>query len=227
MPDAPPPELLPSLGRLVRGLSALFWGLPLALLICFQTARTDWLHSFGVVPPLATTGVLWFGLWQMRSFQPQERSWLGALDRALFVGAVNFALAPFLYWWSRMPQQPLFGAGVALLAFTSIIYLSHLNLVLSRLGAMLPDETLHQETRQFTAFNRLVLSLTFALAVAYLALLQYPGPVPGALVWLFNFSLKFQMLVIITLVLVPLAMTMALLWKAKEVILESVFRRRA
>ena len=33
------PELLRSLGRLVRGLSALFWGLPAALLICVETAR--------------------------------------------------------------------------------------------------------------------------------------------------------------------------------------------
>ena len=35
MPDpAPNVELLRSLGRLVRGLSALFWGLPLALIVC-------------------------------------------------------------------------------------------------------------------------------------------------------------------------------------------------
>jgi len=227
MSDASPPELLHSLGQLARGLSALFWGLPLALLICFQTARTDWLHSFGILPPLVTTGLLIFGLWQMRGFQPQERGWHGALDRAIFLAAVNFALAPFLYWWSRMPNQPLFGAGVALLSFTAIIFLSHLNLVLSRLGAMLPDETLHQETRQFTAFNRAVLTFTFAIAVTYLALMNYTGPVPGVLVFLFNFSLKFQILAIITLVLVPLAMTMALLWKAKEVILDSVFRRRS
>jgi len=226
MPDAPSPELLHSLGRLARGLSALFWGLPLALLICFQTARTDWLHSFGIIPPLATTGLLVFGLWQMRTFQPQERGWHGALDRALFLAAVNFALAPFLYWWSRMPNQPIFGGAVALLAFTAIIYLHNLNLVLSRLGAMLPDETLHQETRQFTAFNRTLLAFTFALCATYLVLMNYSGRVPALLVVLFTLSVRFQLFAIIALVLVPLAMTMALLWKAKEVILASVFERR-
>jgi hypothetical protein len=226
MPDTPPAELLPSLGRLARGLSALFWGLPLTLLICFQTARTDWLHAFGILPPLVTTGLLFYGLREMRSFQRGERGWHAALDRALFLAGVNFALAPFLFWWSRLPHQPLFAGGVALLTFTAIVFLSHLNLVLSRLGAMLPDETLQQETRQFTTFNRGVLTVTLAIAATYFGLMQYRGPVPGALVFLLNFSLQFQLVVLILLVLVPLAMTMALLWKAKEVVHATVFSPR-
>lgn len=226
MPDAPPAELLPALGRLARGLSALFWGLPLALLICFQTARTDWLHAFGILPPLAVTGLLFYGLRQLRSFQPAERGWHRALDRALFLAGVNFALAPFLYWWSRMPNQPLFAVAVALLTFTAIIFLSHLNLVLSRLGAILPDETLRQETRQFTTFNRAVLTVTLAIAVTYVALDQYRGPMPVLLFLVFNLSLKFQVIVLITLVLAPLAMTMALIWKTKEVVYATVFSGR-
>ena len=38
---APQDELLRALGKLVRGLSALFWGLPLTLLICVRTAMSD------------------------------------------------------------------------------------------------------------------------------------------------------------------------------------------
>src|SRR5437764_1404541 len=41
---APKTELMRSLGRLVRGLSALFWGLPIALVACVQSATTDCLH---------------------------------------------------------------------------------------------------------------------------------------------------------------------------------------
>lgn len=43
--DQPPPnpELLRSLGQLSRGLSAVFWGLPLALVVCVQTAKGDWI----------------------------------------------------------------------------------------------------------------------------------------------------------------------------------------
>src|SRR5439155_482483 len=62
MPEsaAPNAELLSSLGRLVRGLSALFWGLPIALVVCVQTAKGDWFEIFGVVPPLAVMTLLFY-----------------------------------------------------------------------------------------------------------------------------------------------------------------------
>ena len=227
MPEAPSqPALLPSLGRLARGLSALFWGLPLTLLVCFQTARTDWLHSFGVLPPLVTTGLLVYALWMMRGFQRAERGWRHALDRALFVGCVNCCLSPFLYWWSRAPGQPFFQASTALLSFSGIIFLSHVNVVLARLGALLPDETLQQETRQFTAFNRATLTLTFVAAVLYLAASNYAGPIPFNLAIVLAIAQKLHLGLIVLLVLAPLALTMALAWKAKEVILASVFQPR-
>ena len=48
----PNPQLLRSLGKLARGLSALFWGLPATLLISAETARAmepeqaQWLQQF-------------------------------------------------------------------------------------------------------------------------------------------------------------------------------------
>jgi hypothetical protein len=64
MPDpAPNSDLLRSLGQLVRGLSALFWGLPAALIVCVGTAGAGWFNTFGVLPPLVATGLLFFGLW--------------------------------------------------------------------------------------------------------------------------------------------------------------------
>src|ERR1017187_9574101 len=87
MPDpAPNTELLQSLGRLARGLSALFWGLPLALFLCVQTAKTDWLRDLNIFPPLAATSLMLYGLWQLGHFQKQERPWRSALDRAKLLG---------------------------------------------------------------------------------------------------------------------------------------------
>src|SRR5437016_11468910 len=82
MPEpAPNAELMRSLGRLVRGLSALFWGLPFALIACFYTAKVEGLKWFGI-PALVSTGLLVFGLWELGAFQRQERVWRDALDRA-------------------------------------------------------------------------------------------------------------------------------------------------
>src|SRR5437870_13128486 len=76
MPDAPPnAELLRSLGRLVRGLSALFWGLPIALIACFFTVLTVEFRSLNVAPAMVSTGLLVFGIWQLGDFQKQERIW--------------------------------------------------------------------------------------------------------------------------------------------------------
>jgi hypothetical protein len=223
MPDpAPNDELLRSLGRLVRGLSALFWGLPLMLIVCFYTARADSLKAFGIVPPLVTTGLLAYGLWQLGDFQKQERVWRTALDRAKLLSLLNFGLSPFLYWWNKVPANTFFLAMVILLAISAILFLGSVNLVLRRLSAMLPDEGLRLETRQFTALNLNLLFATFVLAMLYVGAGQFHKPPPwlGALLNVMEHS---SLWFLIVLVLLPLAMSMALLWKTKEVILDNVF----
>jgi len=223
MPDpAPNAELLRSLGRLVRGLSALFWGLPLALVVCFHTARADSLKSFGIVPPLVTTGLLAFGLWQLGEFQKQERVWRSALDHARVFALIIFGLSPFLYWWNRIPANNFFFAAVLLMGLCGLAFLGSLNVVLRRLGAMLPDEALRVETRQFTSLNINLLLVTFLLALLYVAL----GQIPSLPLWLGLAVAAVEQggfWFLVLLVLLPMALTMALLWKTKEVILENVF----
>ena len=221
---APNADLLRSLGRLVRGLSALFWGLPIALLACFHTAKADALKSLGILPPLLTTGLVAFGIWQLGDFQRQERIWRTALDRARILSIINFGLSPFLYWWNKIPANSFFLAMVIVQMVSGLLFLGSLNLVLRRLGAMLPDAALRAETRQFTAMNLNLLVTTFSLAVAYAVLGQFralPWWVVTVLAVVERGGLWFWFLVL--LVLVPLAMTMALIWKTKEVILDSVF----
>ncbi len=218
----PNTELLRSLGRLVRGLSALFWGLPLALIVCFHTAKADSLRSLGVVPPLVTTGLLVFGLWQIGDFQKQERVWRTALDRARIFSLINFGLSPFLYWWNKIPMNSFFTSMVAVMAVCALIFLGCLNLVLRRLGAMLPDEGLRLETRQFTALNLNLLLVTFLLIAFYLVLGQFHR-MPLWLGRIAELLDRGSFWLLVLLVLLPLAMTMALLWKTKEVILENVF----
>jgi hypothetical protein len=235
MPDAGANAgLLQSLGRLVRGLSALFWGLPLALVLCVQTARNDWLGALTVFPPLLTTALLLYGLWQLGSFQKQERPWRSALHRARIFALVDLGLSPFLYWWNRVPDQMFFVCAVAVLALSALLFLFHLNLVLLRLGAMLPDEALRLETRHYTLLNRILLLTFLAAGAIYLVLSQtvqvYLSQVPDLqgnpelLTLALILSSPWLLGVMVCLfLLLPLSVTMALLWKTKEVILDSVF----
>jgi hypothetical protein len=224
---------MPSLGRLVRGLSALFWGLPAALLVCVHTAmaRTDPLKALTIVPPLACTSLLVYGCAQLAAFQKQERVWRKALDYATVIGIVNVGLSPFVYWWNKVPGHPFFTVMVFLLQLAGLLFLACLNIVLRRLGAMLPDEALRLDIKQFTLLNFNLLTVIGFLGAASVfftrspelplslqvqKLPHYLQPVAGLLergtLWL-----------PLLLLLLPLAMTMALLWKTKEVILDNVF----
>ena len=225
--EDPPNEaaVLRSLGRLARGLSALFWGLPVTLVVSAETARADWLKPLGLLPDLAANGLLLYGLWQIGGFHKGERPWQQALDRAKLIGIINLGLCPFVYWHNKVPGLLFFTFMVVILQFTALIFLYHVNRVIERLGAMLPDETLRSETRQFTALNRSLVVTLLLLAILYLGLLQIPNPPPSigqVLVWIQYGG--FWLLVFFALL--PLAMTMALLWKTKQVILDSVFGAR-
>lgn len=235
------PELLRSLGRLVRGLSALFWGLPLALIVCVGAASAGWLGLFGFMSPAVVTGLLLFGLFQLGAFQPQERPWQRMLDRAKLLALINVGLSPFLFWWNHLPGNPFFSAMVAVMALTGLLFLFVLNLVLLRLGAMLPDETLRHEIRNYTALNRNLVLVIFTLVATYDVLTQvmmrlFPEiPRLPQNVSMLSLQLTISAMgvdslsawiilaVLCLLVLLPLSMTMALIWKTKEVILDDVF----
>jgi hypothetical protein len=229
MPEPPPnAELMRSLGRLVRGLSALFWGLPIALIVCVWTANPRWWRSYGVIPPLVSTGLLVYGLWQLGGFQRQERVWRAALDRARILSLINFGLSPFLYWHGQFPDNRFFTVALIVQAVSGVFFVGSLNQVLQRLGAMLPDEALRLEIKQFTALNLKLLVATLFCGVIYF-LIDLSQKMP---IWLerllvdierTGFGFATIVLPLAMFVLLPLAMTMALLWKTKEVILDNVF----
>jgi hypothetical protein len=215
-------EVLRSLGRLVRGLSALFWGLPLALVVSVQTAKTDWFRGLGCLPPLLTNALLLYGLWQLGHFQRQERPWINAVDRAKILSVVNIGLSPFLFWWNELPRVSYYQFAVGLFALSGLLLLFNLNLVLQRLTAMLPDETLRQDTKLFTNLNLYILAAIVGMAALYAA----AGAIktlPMTLAILLAMLEPSRPWLVLLLVLLPVALTMALIWKVKEVILHSVF----
>jgi len=222
---APKTELMRSLGRLVRGLSALFWGLPIALVVCVQTANTSWLDSIahlGLVAPLAVTSLLFYGLWLMGDFQKQERVWISALDRTKVLGLVNIGLCPFLHWHQQLPDVPFFYYTVTVMALSALLFLFNLNQVLQRLSSMLPDETLREETKVFTSLNGVLLVLIPAFLAMYFTLSQIRHP-PLSVSVMLRVMEPVSQWILLFLILLPMAITMSLVWKIKEAILASVF----
>ena len=219
-------EVLRTLGLLVRALTAMFWGLPLTLVAYVQTAQTDWMRDifgqFGMAPALVASGTLIYGLSQLRHFQPQERVWQQAVHVSLILAIVNAGLSPFLFWWHRLPVEPFYVLCVRMLLVNGVLLLAQVNRVLHRLSAMLPDETLRSETAAFTSFDLVLLAallgaMLFCFAVRNLPIL------PSYLSTFVNILTMNDMLLLVFSMLIPLAVTMSLLWKTKEVIFTSVF----
>jgi hypothetical protein len=211
-----------SLGRLVRGLSALFWGLPLALVVSVYVATNEWGRTLHMIGPVLTLGLLFYGLSLLSDFQKQERIWREAVERAKLLALVNVGLSPFIYWFNRLPEERFFGAAVLMLMVTGLLFLFNLNHVLQRLAAMLPDETLRSETRVFGNLNLSLLTAILVLFAIFFVLQQVPS-LPEEIRRVVRVLELLRLWLLIFLILLPMAMTMSLIWKIKEVIFASVF----
>ena len=218
----PTPEILRSLGKMLRGLSALFWGLPLVLISSVQSQALTGPRELALLIPCLTNGLLVFGLSQLAYFQPQERIWREAIDRAKVIGLVNMGLSPFLYFWARLPFVPLYSIAVDLLYLSSLIFLYNFNLVIYRLSTMLPDESLRSDAQLFTQLNRTILGFVALMTLAYLVMI-HSGSIPVSLVGLVEVLESRRSWIAIFLVLTPVALTMTLTWKVKELVIDGVF----
>jgi hypothetical protein len=102
------------------------------------------------------------------------------------------------------------------------LFLIQVNQVLRRLAAMLPDEMLRLETRTFTTMNTWMLSAALAAF--------------SPCTWRSRFSRRARLIgrhsfdlqtigewLVLFLTLMPVAVTLALLWKIKEAIFTSFF----
>jgi hypothetical protein len=221
----PTRNLLPTLGRLLRGLSLLFWLLPLAVISYVQTARTNWLFFAGPLaslPSVIASALLIYALYLLGGFQRQERIWIQAVERTKILALISLGFSPFLYWWQKVPDVTFFQAGVLILTFSGLGFLFHFNNLLQRLSAMLPDETLRVETRLFTSFNKGIIGLLPFFIVAYLVLIRMKN-LPYQMQVVMQLSYLYGLWFCLALLLIPLSMTMALVWKVKEAVYTSIF----
>lgn len=217
-------ELRQSLLRLVKGLSALFWGLPLALLVCAQTSLTTILRPFGVLPALATTGMLYYGVIQLGGYQRHREAWTATLNHAKLFGILCVGLSPFVFLWSRLPWVDFYSNMMGMLGLAGLLFLFCLNRSLKFLTDMLPDEGLREETHLFTSIN-LGLIVGVLILSAIIWLLREFFQLPRLVILRIDLLAEGKRFLMLFFVLLPLAMTMTLLWKIKEAALAGIFEQ--
>ena len=232
------PDLMPSLRQLVRGLELLFWALPFVLLVCVQEILAPEWESWGVMPLFLSTVILWFGASRLRYFQPQEKVWQSSVKVTEILALLKAGLAPFLHWIQVLPELPTSGysAGQKHIVYSTIIFctasimfLLNLNHVLTRLGTMLPDPILRADIKLFVTLNFI---LFFPLLVAmwccrlssglFVALQQQAPSMAENIGSAVSLEHLLRASVIWITILI-IATTMAMMWKAKESVLNGVF----
>lgn len=202
----------------LRSLSAIFWGLPVTLLAFARHFLSFFPSAYDLVLPSAGTLLLFFGVLRLSRFHPQERPWQQPLVVTQVLALLLLGLSPFLFLWSRVPSEALFSRAVALALVVALVFLIALSNTLARLAALLPDAPTQADARLFHAITAYVSTTLAAVSGVlywrlspaslseFLALPQQP----------IAHGLQAFMLV---LTLIPVAISMAVSWKLKEVVL--------
>lgn len=222
---------LARLGGVVRGLSTLVWTLPLALAIIVWTVSrvgvalptpvSNLLISMGVAPGLVVTGLMWYGVWQIGRYQPGHPVWQRTAERARWLALLLIGFSPFLYWWSRQPEVLYFKISAAALILFGLLFLAQLNTLLRRLTALLPDQALREETNSMARLNYGIIAVLGLFQVGLFALDRMAFD--AAAEFVARQYLWLARLLLLLFLVMPLAVTIAVMWKIKETILESVF----
>lgn len=217
-------EFVLSLGRLIRGLTILFWGLPITLLVCVRTSVKERfeLQPLDFFIPIVVSATLLVSIFLLGEFKKNEKSWIELLDRAKFFGIINLLLSPFIYWRLKVPEISAFSVAVWLFFVSNTLFLLIINRIIQHLSRMLPENTLREDAKTYGDLNQYMLAgLLVVLILGYAGngFKNLPAPI-GDLLFLLS---RYYQWILTFIVVVPLAITMALLWKTKEVILTGIF----
>ena len=111
---------------------------------------------------------------------------------------------------------------VWIMAFAGVLFVFNLNRSLKYLAAMLPDQILREDTELFTTLN-LGLMLSLVLLVGGYFVLQEINELPILVIRILEAIDEHRRWLVIFFVVMPVAMTMSLLWKVKEIVLTGIF----
>lgn len=215
------------LRALVRGLALLFWSLPLELVIGINLAAAGWFGNFGVLAPVVPPAMMLIGLGELKKFRPEHHAWQRLLDQTRLMAMINTGLAPFLYWWRRLPTNMFFEAMLVLLAVCAFLVLARLNRVLISLAELIPGPALNTEMRKLGAMNHAAM-VTVAGVIAIHGLAALLHALPRAYFeHLLDPTRPRALVLIVVLVLAPVALTMGMIWRSREAVLDAVFRGTA
>ena len=210
-----------------RGFSAVFWSLPVAVVLTIRATMSEWASQMDVLVSIAAYILMFYGLILIgRLPTQQEKSrWKGAHWRSIYLCFLSIGLSPFSLFWNRQPESSFFELNVLLHAFAVVGFIMCYNKTLARLNVQVIDPGLRGEVEFLSRFNRGSLVTVAFLAFAYLGALE--ALVPDELREPTN--RRFTPLVLtgaLMTMILPISMTMNLTWKFKDAVFSWIYQER-
>lgn len=209
---------------MARGLSAIFWGLPLALLICVRASAANWLKTPDAIHPVAALGLVCFGVWQLQSpggAEGSRQSWSLELSRGLAL--VMVGLSPFIFFWNRQPEQPFFGHCLMALAVSGLLFLLGFNQVIHRFEGLFADGLARAEIRLFSRMNGISI-LVLLTGTVFFLLVRELSATHAWMAYVGGRLLPVGFFTLLVFALLPITMTMTMTWKIKEEFLHQALK---
>jgi len=233
-PASPEPGGLPAswiaaldLVRLVQGLYFIFWGLLVAVLVGGQIVIMLWLRTFAeIFLGIGLLAVL-LGTWrlqQVRFHHVQPAALAGAWPRqarqmmGLAVLLVYFGVT--FYMWRRLPLSLYLQVNAGAFVAVGMAYVIRLNRTVALVTAALGRGDLAQEARWFGVTGLLLLGLPFAGSLLYMGVMAIRRDTN--LIFEFGTLLGRVSLPIMLVLLLPLSLTLGLVWAAKDATLRKL-----
>ena len=198
-----------ALVRLARGFSCIFWGVALTLLLASGTLDIR-VVSF-VHMPVYVFGVLlaYIGAVFLQRAGALSDAWALYVRLLLLLLLVEVYLAPFVYWWRKMPHALYFNLNVSALILCTAWGMFIVNRLAGEAGALLHDRTFVFETRVagWLSAAFMLIPLAHALYATIVAAIETNGYVAYTFdppPWVYVLSV------------LPFGTTMAVAWKMKE-----------
>lgn len=210
--------------HLTQGLYFVFWGLLISVVVAMQIVVTIWLRTFAEMFLGAGVVAILVGSWRLAQARLEHLNspQLGALWRRrahtilwLAVLLVYFCL--LFYMWRRAVGNLYLQLNACAFVLTGIAYFVMLSRTVAVLAAGLGSSELSRESHLFNVINLILLVLPFIGTFVYVAV---QSVLHGTnLLVEFNILLSDVNLVVALVFLLPLSLTLSMVWAAKDVAL--------
>lgn len=211
-----PRQIIP----IIRGLSALFWAIPLTLISSVQLSLGVYGQARDAVFPVAAFSLIAFGSFHLSKLRIiGDIRWKSLVEHLLTISLAQVLLSPFLFFLFRVPESPFFIVSIYVLGIFIIIYFRLLLSILERMTVIIGSQSFKQDFQWMKGFIEGALVVIF-INWNVLFFRSHIADLSEMPAWFLIMDPHWLTSFLMISSLFPITVTMTLVWKVKEFLFE-------